>query len=401
MASQPRLRIRLFPRAEKAVRRGHPWIFGESIRDQNREGEAGELAIVYDRKDQFLAVGLYDPASPIRVRVVHQGQACTIDQDWWRQVIGRCVARRSAWLADGGTTGLRLINGDSEGVPGLVVDRYADTLVAKVYSTIWLPRWHEMESLLREQLQPQHLVLRLARNIQQLAREEWDLEEGFRGEGGEEVVLFEEHGLRFEAAVLRGQKTGFFLDQRDNRRRVEGMARGRRVLNLFSFSGAFSLYAARGGARSVTDLDISAHALEGAARNLELNRQEPAIAAVESHGIQADAFEWLEQTDERYDLVVVDPPSLAKREREREQALRAYETLNRRAIRLLNPGGILLAASCSAHVRAAEFHAVIGKLAQQSGKACTERWRSGHAEDHPATFPEAGYLKAQCLEFHS
>lgn len=391
--------MRLLPRAEKALRRGHPWVYAESIREQNREGEAGELAVIYDRQDRFLAVGLLDPDSPIRVRILHCGKPQAIDRDWWVGRLRDSLRRRAEILEDDATTGLRLVNGDSEGFPGLIIDRYADTLVVKLYTAAWLPRWNEMENLIREVLAPRHLVLRLSRHIQSVARGQWGLEEGFLGEAGGEVVVFRENGLRFESAVLRGQKTGFFLDQRDNRKRVGELAAGRRVLNVFSFSGGFSLYAARGGAHSVTDLDISAHALESARRNFELNADLAAIAVLERHQVQADAFEWLAQADGRYDLIVVDPPSLAKRESERQGAMRAYRHLNRLAIDLLAPGGLLLAASCSAHVRADEFHQIIAEAAAAAGRPWRERWRSGHASDHPASYPEAEYLKAQCLEF--
>lgn len=399
MVPPGRLRLRLFPRAEGAVRRGHPWVYGDSIKEQNREGESGELAVIYDRQDRFLAVGLYDPESPIRVRIVHQGKPATIDREWWLAGLRAALERRAAILRGGGTNGLRLLNGDSEGFPGLIIDRYADTLVVKLYTSAWLPRWQEMEELIREVHAPRHLVLRLSRNIQYLAKSEWNLVEGFRGEEGDEVVVFLENGIRFEAAVRHGQKTGFFLDQRDNRSRVEQLAAGRRVLNVFSFSGGFSLYAARGGATAVTDLDISAHALESAARNFALNQEDPRIAATETSQVQADAFEWLEQCRDKYDLIIVDPPSLARREREREGAIHAYERLNRQAVDLLAAGGILLAASCSAHVAADEFHGLIERVVRSSSRNAHELWRSGHAEDHPATFPEAGYLKAQCLEF--
>lgn len=394
-----RLRVQLFPRAETAVRRGHPWVYGESVKAQNREGEAGELAVIYDRNDRFLAVGLYDPASPIRIRIVHCGKPAAIEREWWLARAGDCLARREASVLSRRTDGARLINGESEGFPGLVADRYADTLVVKLYTAAWLPRWEEMEGVLREVFSPRHLVLRMSRNIQQEAAAGWNLEEGFRGEPGDEVVVFSENGIHFEAAVLHGQKTGFFLDQRDNRARVEELAAGREVLNVFSFSGGFSLYAARGGARSVTDLDISAHALESAARNFKLNGDDARIARVPREMVRADAFKWMDEDPRSYDMIIVDPPSLAKREKERGGAIRAYQRLNARAIERLRPGGILMAASCSAHVAAAEFCELIGEAAQRSGRRWRQLWTSGHAQDHPVGFPEAEYLKALCLEF--
>jgi 23S rRNA (cytosine1962-C5)-methyltransferase len=202
-------------------------------------------------------------------------------------------------------------------------------------------------------------------------------------------VVFRESGIRFEVDPTRGQKTGFYLDQRENRRLVESFARGRQVLNAFSFSGGFSLYAARGGAVSVTDLDISPHALESANRNFALN---PSLTGCRHESVKADAFDWLNSATPRsFDLIILDPPSLARRESERSQAIRAYARLARSAIALLRPKGILVACSCSAHVSTAEFLEAV--------RAGRELQITGHAPDHPAAFPEANYLKAIYLGF--
>lgn len=393
-----RLRLRLFPRAETAVRGGHPWVYADSIKSQNRGGVTGELAVIYDRRDRFFAVGMYEAESPIRVRILHCGKPAEIGREWWLGKARECLARRERVVLKEGTDGARLINGESEGFPGLVADKYADTLVVKVYAAGWLVRWEEIEDVLHEVFSPQHLVLRMSRNIAEFA-EGLVLKEGFRGEEGNETVVFSENGIHFEAAVLKGQKTGFFLDQRDNRARVELLSNGRDVLNVFSFSGGFSLYAARGGAKSVTDLDISAYALESAGRNFALNTNDERISGVKRNAVQADAFAWLEEARDKFDLIVVDPPSLAKRESEKEGALRAYGRLNSRAISMLNCGGVLLAASCSAHVGEEEFYQLVQEVAERSGRRWRELWRSGHAMDHPADFREAKYLKARCIEF--
>ena len=389
-----RLRLELFPRAETAVRSGHPWVYADSINSQNREGETGELAVMYDKKDRFLAIGLYETDSPIRVRILHCGKPAGIHRDWWLEKAQACLARRERNILKDDTDGARLINGESEGFPGLVADIYAGTLVVKIYAASWLARWEEIEDVFREVFRPQHLILRLSRNITQYAAS-MGFTEGFRSEPGEETVVFSENGIRFEAAVLKGQKTGFFLDQRDNRSRVEQLAAGRDVLNVFSFTGGFSLYAARGGARSVTDLDISRHALDSAARNYSLN---PSLAGVKRFAVQADAFRWLEESGENYDLIITDPPSLAKRESEREGAARAYARLNLAALRRLRTGGLLIAASCSAHVSAEEFYGAVEVALQENGLPFCELWRYGHATDHPAAFREAEYLKAVCVE---
>jgi len=392
-AAPARLRLRVTATAETLLRGGHPWLFAGSIREQNRPGVAGELAIIYDRRDAFLAVGLFDPDSPIRVRILHAGKPATINNTWWREHLERALQRR-AGLFDDRTNGHRWINGESDGWPGLVLDRYAGTLVLKLYTAIWLPRLEEITRLIRARLAPEHLVLRFSRNLQAIARQEYGMADGTGAPADSPTVIFSETGLRFEAEVVRGQKTGFFLDQRENRRRVESFARRATVLNAFSFSGGFSLYAARGGATSVTDLDISAHALESAKRNFALNQSDPAVAACRHETIQTDAFLWLEQnTTRQFDLVILDPPSLAKRETERAGAIQAYAKLAGHGVKALRPDGLLVAASCSAHVTPDEFFEAVRSAARQSGRTFQELATTGEPPDHPATFPEARYLK--------
>jgi 23S rRNA (cytosine1962-C5)-methyltransferase len=394
------LRLRLTAAAERSVRAGHPWVYAESIREQDRAGETGELAVIYDRNDRFLAVGLFDPDSPIRVRVLHAGKPQIIDRAWWEAKV-RAAADRRRGVFDDATTGFRWINGESDGWPGLVLDRYDTTLVLKLYTGAWLARVNEIIDLFQFEFRPERIVLRLSRNIRETASR-FQLMDGqiLRGPPLETPEIFLESGLRFEADVLRGQKTGFFLDQRENRRIVESLAHGRNVLNAFSFSGGFSLYAARGGATSVTDLDISAHALESARRNFALNKSNAAVARCKHEMIQADAFEWLNANQRRqFDLIVLDPPSFAKRESERRNALRGYEKLVALGINHLSRGGILVACSCSAHVMAKEFFQLVLSTAARSRRKYQELERTLHAGDHPAAFKEAEYLKAVYLKF--
>jgi 23S rRNA (cytosine1962-C5)-methyltransferase len=394
-----RLRLRLSATAETIVRSGHPWLFADSIREQNRAGQTGELAVIYDRNDKFLAVGLFDADSPIRVRILHAGKPQTIDAAWWNARLEKALAVRRD-LFDAQTNGFRLIHGESDGWPALVLDQYDSTLALKIYSAAWLPRLDEVLALLKEKIPCERIVLRLSRNIQPLAKEKFRQQDGhvLFGAPPEGAVIFYENGIRFEADVLRGQKTGFFLDQRENRAEVEKLSRGKNVLNAFSFSGGFSVYAARGGAKSVTDLDISAHALESAKRNFALNRNFPTVAACEHKIVQADAFEWIEKTPAKFDLIVLDPPSLAKRESERVTALRAYEKLNSLGIERLSRDGILVAGSCSAHVSAVEFFDAVRRAAVKSGRKFTELKTLQHPPDHPAGFKEAEYLKVIYLK---
>ncbi len=398
-ASGVRLRLRVARAAESMIRGGHPWLFAESIQEQNRAGEPGELAAVYDRKDKFLAIGLFDPDSPIRLRVLQAGKRVAIDAAWWAARLEQTQVRRQG-LFDEQTTGYRCINGESDGWPGLVLDRYDRTLVLKLYTAACMPRLQEVAGIIRDQLQPERLVLRLSRNIHKIARERFGLQDGtiLSGPPLDGPVVFSETGLRFEADVLKGQKTGFFLDQRENRRRVEKLGAGREVLNAFSFSGGFSLYAARGGAVSVTDLDISSHALKAAERNFALNKEIPTVAACRHEAVQCDVFDWLKGNPERlFGLIILDPPSLAKRESEKAEALGAYGRLAASALNHLLPAGVLVACSCSAHVTSDEFLAAVRGAASKSGRKFTELETTFHAPDHPATFKEAHYLKALYL----
>ena len=382
-----KLRLRISAAAEKHIRAGHPWIYDNSIREQNREGQAGELAVIYDRNNRFLAIGLYDPQSPIRVRILHRGKPQTIDEPWWREHLERALAKR-AGLFDEHTTGYRCVYGESDGFPGLVLDRYAHVLVLKLYTSAWFPHLALITKLIQETLCPESIVLRLSRNIRS------NRSANLAGKPVTHPVIFQESGLNFEADVVQGQKTGFFLDQRENRRAVGALAAKREVLNAFSFSGGFSVYAARGGASKITDLDISAHALASAKRNLQFNESK-----IPHETIQADAFEWLEKTDHKFDLIVLDPPSLAKREQERATAIRAYNRLAALGIKRLRPNGILVACSCSAHVSSEEFIAAVRKAAQASRRAHKILRTTGHPPDHPATFHEGEYLKAVYVAF--
>jgi 23S rRNA (cytosine1962-C5)-methyltransferase len=374
------LRVRLRPTAESIIRGGHPWVFADSIKDQNRDGEPGELAVIFDRNDKFLAVGFYDPFSPIRIRILHVGKPIKVDAAFWKTRFDAALAKRNF---DANTTGYRCIHGENDGFPGLVLDRYDQTFVIKIYTGAWLARVNEIVPLIRGE----RVVLRLSRMLKGLDGKI------LKGANVQAPIQFLENGLRFEADVIRGQKTGFFLDQRENRQIVETLAHGRDVLNAFSFSGGFSVYAARGGARNVTDLDISAHALASSNRNFALNNLH-----VRHETIQGDTFEFLaRKPDRRFGMIILDPPSLAKRESEKAGALRAYRKLVQSALPWLDRAAILVAASCSAHVPPEEFFTTVLDATRNSG--LKDFQRTENPSDHPATFPEARYLK--CIYLRS
>jgi 23S rRNA (cytosine1962-C5)-methyltransferase len=272
--SEKRIALRVTAPAERALRQGHPWVFDQSITEQSHSGAPGDLAVIFDNKRRFLAIGLYDPASPIRVRVLQNRQPAAIDADWFQTKL-LAAAQVRAPLEGTDTTGYRLVHGENDGLPGLVIDRYADTLVLKLYTPAWVPHLKNFCGALAQVSPAQHVILRLSRSLQKQTDFLHGLHDGMtlslHASRPPNLILFKENGLTFESDPIHGQKTGFFLDQRDNRARVEKLSKDKSVLNVFSYTGGFSVYAARGGASEVVSVDVSAPALEAAVRNMAHN----------------------------------------------------------------------------------------------------------------------------------
>ncbi len=396
---EKRLAIRVSGNAERALRSGHPWLYAEAIERQSHEGKPGDLAVIFDRKGRFLAIGLYDPASPIRVRVLHCGDPVRIDQAWFARQIRRAGEQRHA-LPDSATTGYRLVHGENDGLPGLVVDRYGSSYVMKLYTTAWIVHLRAILAVLAEETGGERFILQLSRQVQQEQASLYGLEDGtiLFGPALDGPFLFHENGFLFEADPVHGQKTGFFLDQRENRERVEKAAKGQSLLNVFSYTGGFSLYAARGGATDVTSLDLSRQALDVARRHFELNKGFPGVAAAKHVTMQGDAFVLLQELareGRKFDIVILDPPSFARKRDEVARALVAYERLARLGMNVLRKGGTLVAASCSSQVTAGDFYRTLYRAADGIGRLLQEIERTGHAIDHPTSFREGAYLK--CL----
>lgn len=395
-AAERRLAVRVSPAAERALRGGHPWLYENGITSVNRDGAPGDLAVVFDRKRRFLAVGLYDPDSPIRVKILQAGAPAPIDATWFRTRLHAARALRAP-LDGSGTTGYRLINGENDRFPGLVADWYDRVLVVKLYTRAWLPHLRVVVDELVRVVSAETVILRLSRRVQAQLR--WP-QDGMAlvGHVPEAPVQFRESGLAFEADVVAGQKTGFFLDQRENRARARDLAAGKDVLDVFAAAGGFSVYAAAGGARSVTTVDVSQPALAAAERNMDLNRPNPAVAAARHTLLAGDAFQLLAQLAEqgrRYDLVILDPPSFAQRQADIDGALRAYARLTALGLGVLQSDGVLVQASCSSRVSAEAFFDTVHAAARRAGTPLHDLARTGHALDHPVTFPEGAYLK--CL----
>lgn len=392
-----RIAVRATADAVRQLRAGSPWLFDGSITSVSHEGRPGDMAVVFDDRRAFVAIGLYDPASPIRVKVLHAGAPATIDADWFASRIATALARRDGLAADPGTNAYRLVHGENDGLPGLVADRYSDTVVVKLYSAAWFAHLGTVVDLLVARTGASRVVLRLARDV--AARNPTALADGDTvvGTAPGGPIRIRERGLVMEADVVHGQKTGMFLDQRDNRALVRSMADGRDVLDVFASTGGFALSAAAGGARSVHLVDLAAPAIETARRNLALNDRLVRAAIRTTVG---DAFEVMQQLGrsgspaDRYDLVVVDPPSFAQNQASVERALRAYGKLTRLAVALVRPGGTLLQASCSSRVDADAFAHAVHDAARRAGRHLHEVRRTGHAVDHPIGFAQGAYLKA-------
>jgi 23S rRNA (cytosine1962-C5)-methyltransferase len=394
-AGDKRMAVKVTPDARRQILAGHPWIYNESITSISHRGAIGDLAVIFDNDRNFVAIGLWEPGSPIRIRILHCGKPTQIDADFWRAGLRAAADLRSSIGDD--TDGYRVVNGENDGFPGLVLDRYADTFVIKLYTPVWLPHLRTLVGVISELFTPRALVLRMARAM--AGSQLYGLSEGTAliGEAPSAAVLFHENGLSFEADVVNGQKTGHFLDQRDNRAMVGSLAAGMRVLDVFASTGGFGVYAAAGGATSVSSVDQSEPTLAVAVRNFAHNAALPEVRHCEHNLIPGDAFEVMDRLIRRrkhFDIVVVDPPSFAQRKENVDRALHAYGQLTQRAVQLVAPDGLLVQASCSSRITEDQFYAAVRGAAQRAGFDLVEYRRTGHALDHPVTFAQGGYLKA-------
>jgi 23S rRNA (cytosine1962-C5)-methyltransferase len=384
--------IKLNPKAEVLVKKGHPWIFDQSINKQNIEGSSGDLAILFDnRKNKFLAVGFYDPFSPIRIKILQANKPANINAEWFKNKIQEAYSKRLP-LLETDTNSYRLIYGENDNLPSFIADVYDDVLVIKLYAQFWFPYLSDILPELLVISNTKTMVLRLSRNVQKEGNE-YGLHDGqvIHGELENEVVVFKEHGVLFSANVIKGHKTGYFLDHRANRKKVGKMAKGKTVLDVFSYAGGFSVHALAGGAKAVTSLDISAPALEMAKENAKLNTYNG-----EHKILVGDAFDELETLAAqrtKFDLVVIDPPSFAKSQDEIERAIHSYKKLALLGVDLVSKGGTLILASCSSRVTSEVFFDLIEETIRSRKTTYKVLEKTLHDIDHPIGFKEGAYLK--------
>jgi 23S rRNA (cytosine1962-C5)-methyltransferase len=369
--------------------RGHPWIYRSDV--TTRPAAAAGVVRVLDSRAKPLGVALWSPGSEISLRLLDRDATATLDATWWRERIAASIARRRPLEAK--TTAYRLIHGEADALPSLICDRYDDALVVQLMSAGIEAFRSTIVDALDTMLRPTGI---LARNDVSLrAKERLSIDvELLRGTVPDEIEV-NEHGVRFLAAPWRGQKTGAFLDQRENRVMIGELARGR-ALDCFSYHGSFALHLAR-RADSVVALDSSAEALRRAGENCTLN------GTTNVELVEADAFDYLRAQSaagRHFDTIVVDPPAFAKTRASLPAALRGYKEINLRALKLLAPGGLLFTASCSFHLSKPLFLEMLADAAADSGRRVTLRAITGQPSDHPEilTIPETGYLKGAVLE---
>jgi 23S rRNA (cytosine1962-C5)-methyltransferase len=387
--SDHRRRLVLKRGKERMAAHRHPWIFAGAIHSEKGPEDAA-IADLVDGEGNAIASGFYSRHSQIRLRALTFGEE-PLTSEVIASRITAAVARRRA-LLDETTNAARVLHAEGDELSGIVVDRYDDVLVVEIAN-----RGAEMlqpliVETLRKELAPR--VIYFKNDLPVRALERLPTEDTQIGEGSASTTILES-GLRFRVDPSEGQKTGFFLDQRENRRMARVLADGKRVLNLFSYTGAFGVYASAGGASAVVNVDVSAKAIELARENQTLN-------GFESELVVADAFQYVRQHRERYDLVVCDPPAFAKSRGEVERAARGYKDVNLHALRMIEPGGFMMTFSCSGHMSIDLFQKIIFSAALDAGRRVSFVRRLTAGPDHPVSMycPEGEYLKGFLLEVH-
>jgi len=375
------------------LRAGHPWVFRKAIAKAPKGIEAGAIVDVVE-DGRFVARGYLDPHSAITVRILTREPAEAVDHDFWRGRIRRALALRKDLVR--GTTGYRLVHGENDGLPGLVVDRYSDFVVLKLYSAGLTPHRASIVEALKQEVEG--LAGVFGRDEVPRDDDSDDAKPQGRvlwGATPPDRIEIDEHGMKLLVDVRLGQKTGLFLDQRENRRLVREMSAGRGdALNLFGYTGGFSVAAALGGARHVVTIDVDQDAIKLARENFRVNGLDPADHAFAAE----DAFEILRRykaQGRKFDLVVCDPPAFAKSQKAVEGALAGYAALNRAAIQTLAPGGLLVTASCSARVSPEQFHDAVKEAAFKARVELQMVEDRRQPPDHPVApqFREGRYLK--------
>ena len=387
------LRVRLKPGRDKQIRRGSAWVFSGAIEEVDGAGPAGRPVDVFDTEGEWLGRGLWHPEADMTVRMYTQDPDENLDEAFFRGRIRRAVDLRHQLFGKStdwaGTTAYRMVFSEADGLSGLIADQYADVVALQVGGKVWEPWLPAVIEELKTATGASCIAVRA--DADAVKRE--GLSENLGGETAPEVVTIRENGYVFEAGLAGGQKTGFYLDQRENRRKVAAYARGRDLLSAYCYTGAFEVCAAHAGAKSIRGWDSSGPALAQARRHHELNP-----SGVPAEYEEADVplrLRLARDRRESWDLIVLDPPRLVTRREGLEKGLRAYKDVNLLAIKLLRPGGILATFSCSGLVDMENFRKMVGWAAHDSGRRVRILEMLGQPADHPVPVeaPECEYLK--------
>lgn len=386
-------KIRLKPGRELIIKSGHPWIFSGAIHSRDSDLKAGDVVQAVSHQGRILGTGFYHPASDITFRLLTQNKDQSIDSDFWARRLKQAVTIRES-VIDSGTNAYRLINAEGDGTPGLIVDRYANILVVS-FQTLGIDLYRDtLLGLLKDQQHPDYVYER----SESRSRRQEGLENraGWLGPSPSvNTVEISENGLRFAVDIVEGQKTGFFLDQRDNRKLVQALSRNQSVLNCFSYTGGFSVYAAKGGAKEVVSVEASQSANLLASQNLQMNELQDVNFPV----VSADVFKYLRESKERHNLIILDPPAFCKSKKEVARATRGYKEINLQAMKRLDESGLLLTFSCSNHIDSDLFRKIVLGAAKDAGKRVKLLKTLGPGPDHPTLLahPEGAYLKGLLL----
>ena len=383
----------LKPGKEKSLLRRHPWIFAGAVQEVDGRCRAGNTVTVQSSEGQVLAKAAFSPESSIRARVWTFEAAETVDDVFFKRRVAAAVARRAALPELAGQDGVRLVHGEADGLPGVVADRYGDTVVVQLTSA-GADKWRKaIGAALAAATGCSRVYERSDVDVRALEGLE-PVTGPLVGEAPEAPLSLMENGVRYGVDVLSGHKTGFYLDQRDNRRYVGELAAGRDVLNCFCYTGGFSLQALKGGARSVLSIDSSGEALALGRENVLANGWDDGRAEWRD----ADVFNELRalrHEGRRFDLIVLDPPKFAPTAAHAEKAARAYKDINLNGLKLLRPGGFLFTYSCSGGIPADLFRKIVAGAAQDAGVEARIIRQLSAGPDHPIAlaFPEGEYLK--------
>lgn len=387
------IRIKLKPGREKSLERRHPWVFSNGIHNVKGKPEAGETVDVVAHDGHWLGRGAWSPESQIQVRIWTFDREEQIDREFFKRRILRAQAGRDDLIREQGLTGYRLIAAESDGLPGITIDKYANVLVCQLLS-MGADVWRDTIVDVLAELYPDCAIYERS-DVDSRKKEGLAATMGLlHGTLPEMPVIIEENGIKIAVDVTKGHKTGFYLDQRDNRAIAARFVKGKSVLNCFCYTGTFSLYAAKAGAASIENVDVSALALDTARLNMRVN----GLSDDNVHYNEADVFKLLRQYRDEgktFDVIVLDPPKFADNKSQLNGACRGYKDINMIALQLLNPGGVLLTFSCSGLMPADLFQKIVADAALDAKREIQFIERLSQASDHPigSAFPEGFYLK--------